>query len=225
LGQAAQTHADVIAYTDGSTGTGPGGFQAGGALPINIGHEFTVTGAGIDVSSLGVFDYTTSSQTGVGGLASDHVVTLFAVSPLGTPNPGTVTTLASVDVLAGTAAPYEDGFRFASLGSPVFLKPGTYAVVAYNLTSSDPYGDPIGGNEALGLPAPGNFVTDFRYDPYVFGTIPSSPAFPNGNGSDANDHAGASFLFNPVPEPSSWVALCGLCATGLFLFARCRRQA
>lgn len=197
------TRADLIAFTDASTGSGPGGFGAGGAVPLNIGHEFTVTGGGINVTSLGVFDFTTSTQSGTGGLASSHVVTLFQVDPLGTPSPTTVTPLASVTVPAGTAAPYESGFRFATIPS-TFLPAGDYAVIAYDLTASDPYGDPVGGNESFGLPAPGNNIKDFRYDPYVVtGTPPASPTFPNGDNGDTNEHASASFLFTNVPEPTS----------------------
>ena len=166
----------ILAYN----GTGAGAGGAGGNL--NIGREFTVTATGITVYDLGVFDW------GSDGLVNSHVVTLFSIASLGnnpaaTPVPG-----GSVTVPSGTAATLDTGFRFVSLPIPLYLTPGYYAVIAYGLNSSG--GDPYGDNG--GLPAAGNNITPYGFDPYQF-TGNVSPVFPSGG--DANNHSSASFHF------------------------------
>ena len=185
LASVAGAQTGVQAYN--GTGATTGG--AGGNL--NIGHEFTVTGTGITVQQLGVFD------NGSDGLVSSHDVTLFSIGSTGS-NP-TNTPLATVNVPAGTTAPITNGFRFEPI-TPTYLAPGNYAVIAYGLNSTggDPYGD--GG----GLPDGTNNVSDVRFDPYQF-TSAGTPAFPNSG--DGNIHAASSIIYDvgntTVPEPAS----------------------
>jgi hypothetical protein len=192
----------LIAYTDtGATaGTAPNN--------LNIGHQFSVTGAGITILDLGVWDNNSD------GLLTGHSVTLFQInSGAGTATTNvTAITGGSVFVPNGTTGTLVDGFRFTDLAAPLFLAPGDYSVIAYGLNSSglDPYGD------NGGLPVGPN-VTDISFDPFEF-TTDNSPAYPTGGA--VADFSSASFLYT-VPEPSTF-ALLGL---GLLsALALCRRK-
>jgi hypothetical protein len=197
--------AAVIAYT----GTGATAGQAGGNL--NIGRQFAVTGTGITVRDLGVWD------SGGDGLAKAHAVTLFTInSGAGAAN-ASVTPVAggSATVPASTAAPLDTGIRFTSLTAPIFLAPGNYSVVAYglNVTGGDPYAD--GGT----FPANGN-ITDIRFDPFQF-TAAASPTYPTQG--DGGNHSSASFRYdlgNTTPEPGSVAPL----AVGALGLTRRRRR-
>ena len=190
IGLSSGTHASLVAYTDAGASLG----GAGG--PLNIGRIFDVSGTGITVRDLGVLDI------GQDGLVNSHDVTLFKI---GGP-------IATVNIPAGTGATLNSGFRFEPI-TPIFLVPGTYAVLAYgtNTNGGDGYGDgggtPTGANnvsESTILGAP-------RFDPYQF-TTDASPIFPAepGNG-DSNNHSSASFLFDvgntTIPEPTSLAVL------------------
>ena len=142
---------------------------------LNIGHTFKVTGSGITVYQLGVFDYQGN------GLAAAHDVTLFAnQSPL-----------ASVTVPAGTDAPLGNGFRFAPLATPITLAAGDYSIIVYQMngdTTSDPYCE----DNASGFNAGGN-VTDAGYSPYVFDGN-GSPEYPAGGANE--NFAVCSFTYS-----------------------------
>lgn len=194
-------HAIIVAYT------GAGANAGGGAGNLNIGRQFSVTGSGITIFDLGVWD------SGGNGLVNPHTVSLFTInSGAGAANANTALFgSATVNVPAGTAAPLDSGFRFAPLATPTFLAPGNYSVVAFgtNVTGGDPYGD--GG----GFPTGGN-VSDIRFDPYQF-TSATPPPYPNGG--DTGNHSSASFRYElgnvTVPEPSIAVlALFGAAALG-----------
>jgi hypothetical protein len=198
-GGARSSSAAVIGYT----GTGAtAGTNTGN---LNIGRQFSVTGTGITVRDLGLWDNAGD------GLAASHVVTLFQVnSGAGAAN-ANVTAISggSVTVPAGTAAPLDTGMRFTALASPIFLAPGNYSVVAYglNVTGADAFGN--GG----GFPANGN-VADIRFDPFSF-TAATSPTYPVGG--DANNHSSSSFRYdlgNTTPEPGA-VALLSLGAVAV----------
>jgi lysophospholipase L1-like esterase len=152
----------------------------------NAGHEFTVTGAGVVVRDLGVWD------NGANGLVAAHAVTLFSLDKVGAGAKGTPVAGGSVTVPAGTTAALEAGYRFAPLAAPVTLAAGTYAVVAYGLNADDLPGD--GG----GLPLPVTGVADANFDAYEF-IATASPAFPSGG--DQNTHANASFRYESKVRP------------------------
>src|SRR4051794_21043619 len=89
-GLATGADAAVIAYT----GTGANAGAAGGNL--NIGRQFSVTGTGITVQDLGVWD------GGGNGLVNSHTLTLFQInSGAGAAN-ASVTPIAGVSVPSGT---------------------------------------------------------------------------------------------------------------------------
>jgi lysophospholipase L1-like esterase len=145
---------------------------------LNIGHNFTVTGDGIKVFRLGVFDYQAN------GLNASHTVTIVSRVD-GNPEP---VSGGSVTVPAGTVAPLGSGFRFAALDEPIILPAGDYTIIAYGMnggSSSDGYAEEnasgFNGNDAL---------NNAGYSPYEF-TTSESPAFPSG-GANVN-FACASF--------------------------------
>jgi len=170
--------ATTIAYT-----ADPNSAELGSAANnsgLNIGHTFTVSGGGITVFQLGVFDYQGN------GLAAAHDVTLFTNQ----------TALASVNVPAGTAAPLGNGFRFAPLATPLTLPAGNYSIIVYQMnggSTSDPYCE---GNVS-GFNAGGN-VSDAGYSPYVFDGN-GTPEYPTGGALE--NFAVCSFTYTNVFSP------------------------
>lgn len=165
----------IVAYTGSSAVLGL--ISAKG--PFDMGHEFDVTGEGISVVDLGVWDAKAD------GLAAPHTVMLFSLDRTGagaqaTPIPG-----GSVVVPAGTSAPLEDGHRFAPLPEPLSLVPGHYAVVTFGLDENDPYGD--GGN----IPLSSTGITDATFDPQNL----AKPGTQFPTGGDSKPHACASFRY------------------------------
>lgn len=139
---------------------------------LNIGHNFTVTGDGIKVFRLGVFDYQAD------GLNASHTVTLLSrAGGIATAVPG-----GSVTVPAGTVAPLGSGFRFEALDAPITLPAGDYSIIAYGMnggSSSDGYAE----ENASGFNSNDSLI-DNGYSPYEFVTT-GSPAFPSG-GANVN---------------------------------------
>ena len=187
---AASASAQIIGFTADPTATQYGTYAdnggAGGGL--NIGRTMTVTGAGIEVYQLGVFDF------GTNGLAAAHTVTLFSNQ----------TALASVTIPAGTSAPLINAFRFEPLGTPLMLPAGNYSIVAYQMDgtvyqSSDPYGNGNApGFNGGGNVSPGAGIYDFVTSP--------SPAYPGATSGE--DFAAVSFTYTDIPATSGvWTGL------------------
>jgi autotransporter-associated beta strand protein len=179
-GQSIGFTADPVA-TQYGTYADNGGASGG----LNIGRTMTVTGAGIEVFQLGVFDF------GTNGLAMAHTVTLFSNQ----------TAVASVTVPAGTAAQLINAFRFAPLSTPVFLAAGNYSIVAYQMNgtttqSSDPYGNGNApGFSGSGNVTPGAGIYDF--------VTSGSPAYPGSTSSE--EFAAVSLTFtNVLPAANVW---------------------
>jgi lysophospholipase L1-like esterase len=164
----------------GYTGSGATRGAAADHGALNIGHQLSVTRAGVTLRDLGVWDL------GADGLARAHTVTLFALDHLGENAHATAVPGGSVVVPAGTQAPLEDGFRFAALPAPLALAPGSYAVIAYDLGSDDAYGD--GGN----LPRTTTGVEHGAFVPFQFVSA-ASPAFPVGG--DSGHTSSVSFRY------------------------------
>ncbi len=165
--------AQVVGYFANPYDTIYGGASGANGNHLNIGNTFNVTGAGITVYQLGAFDWQGD------GLAISHIVTLFSNQ----------TAIASVTVPAGTAAPLNDGFRFAPLSAPVFLAAGQYAVVAYQMNASDPYGD-----YNSGLPSDFNTGASVTRGGGIFDFVTSTTAYPTQNGGGYN-FISASFTY------------------------------
>jgi hypothetical protein len=186
------------------------GLYGGGAdaSSLNMGQSFTVTGTSLNVSALGVFDF------GGDGLIASHLVSIFSVvSNVTTLVPG-----ASVTVPSGTAAPLVNGYRYASLPSPVILGPGNYYVVAFQmngyLNKSDPYSDnnsPANSNNGF------NAIAGVTDNGSVLEFNPNQgPGFPAGGSIplfSTNDFGSASFLYDAglvaTVTPSATNALTG----------------
>jgi Legume lectin domain len=183
-------------YVDSSTTTiaytaDPVSAQYGEAanteIGLNIGHNFTVTGAGIEVYQLGVFNY------GGLGLNAPHNVTLFSEVGLNNyvPVPG-----GTVMVPSGTAAPLGNGFRFAPLAAPVMLPAGSYTIVAYQMNGTNYFdSDPYAEGNVSGFIGGGN-VADTGISPYEF-TSSDSPAYPTGS-SAAENFGCVSFTYSNI---------------------------
>ena len=163
VGLAVSASAQTVGFTTDTNAEQYGTYQNAAGGLLNIGRQMTVTGAGIEVFQLGIFDYQSD------GLAVAHTVTLFD---------STATPIASVTVPAGTAAPLINAFRFASLGTPLFLPAGNYSILAYQMDSSDPYGN---GN-APGFNGGGNVSAGSGV--YRLHLPTQAPDYPNG--SDVN---------------------------------------
>ena len=171
--------ADTVGYTADVAGPFGGAGNNGG---LNIGHKFTVSGSGISIFSLGVYDYQGN------GLNASHVVALFT-------NSGAASSLitgGSVTVPAGTAATLKNGFRFAPLTAPVTLPAGNYAVIAYQMNGG-------GGSDGYAEANNTGFIGDgkvsdaggtFNFDTAGF------PTYPYQNG--AGNLASSSFTYLPI---------------------------
>jgi fibronectin-binding autotransporter adhesin len=172
---AAPAGAQILGFTADPVATTYGTYQTANGGLLNIGRTMTVTGAGIEVFQLGVFDYQGEP------LAAAHTVTLFD---------DTQTPMASVTVPAGTAAPLINAFRFAPLGAPLFLPAGTYSILAYQMTAIDPYGNGNApGFNGGGNVSPGAGVYDF--------TSSGSPTY--WNSTSGEEFASVSFTYTNVP--------------------------
>jgi len=182
-----------------------------------MGRQFTVTGSGITVIDLGVFDLNGD------GLVASHDVTLFKInSGAGAANANvSAITGGSINIASGTGASLESSFRFQSLVNPIYLAPGDYSVVAYGL-SKTPGGDPYG--EGGQLPTGGN-VSNIAFTPFQY-TSASSPAYPN-SGDNNTALSSASFRYNlgnttTTPEPGTILGLVTVGALGAL--SRQRKQ-
>jgi hypothetical protein len=196
----------IVAFN--ATGSNPNGGNFAG---LRLGNDFSVSGNGVTVTHLGVYD------SFANGLVTPHTVRLFSLSA---DNVGIE--LGSVVVPAGTAGTLDGvgsghGFRYLELAAPIFLPAGTRgSVVAYNLfgvagTNDDPYGDGAGD--------PTGNVAWFGHNRYIFDT--ASTGLPPYQGGDGNRHAAASFQYfnGAMPEPTTAsLALIGI--GGLFMRRR-----
>jgi hypothetical protein len=180
---AASASAQTVAYT-ANVNTTDDQFNN----QLNMGHIFSVSGAGIEVFQLGFFDYQNESLT------SSHAVTLFSNE----------TAIATVTIPSGPATNLLDSFAFVSLPTPIYLPAGTYTVLAYGIDDADPNGEGanIGFNGSANLS-----VVNACYD----WTTQGSPDYPGGPGdapyngyslSWDNNTATASFTYTNASWPS-----------------------
>jgi autotransporter-associated beta strand protein len=133
--------------------------------PLNFGHTFNVSGAGIEVYQLGIFDYQNQA------LAYSHSVTLFSNQ----------TAIATVTVPVGTASNLTAGFAYVSLPTPIYLQAGNYSVLAYGFYNDGiyDYQDTIAENGSIGFNNSANMTVGNGI--YNF-TTQGSPIYPGGPG-------------------------------------------
>jgi hypothetical protein len=180
--------AQTVGYIADQNGTFGSAGNNGG---LDIGHTFIVSGNGIRVLSLGVFDYQGN------GLNSSHAVALFS----GTGSGSTLVPGSTVTVPSGTSAALKDGFRFWPLSSPITLPAGNYSVIVYQMnggSGSDGYGQGTTG-----------FIGDANVSDtgttYNFETA-SPPTYPYQNPGSEN-LASCSFTYVPLPGPSDYAPI------------------
>jgi autotransporter-associated beta strand protein len=192
VGLAASASAQTVGFTADPINTQYGTYADNGGASggLNIGRNMVVSGTGIEVLQLAVYDYQSD------GLAAAHTVTLF--------NADTQTPLASVTVPAGTSAPLINAFRFEPLITPVFLPAGNYSIVAYQMNgtttqSSDPYGNGNApGFNGGGNVSPGAGIYDF--------VTSASPTYPTQTSGE--QFAAVSFTYTNVPPATGiWTGL------------------
>ena len=181
---------------------------AGAWIPgfqMTIGTPFTVGASGKTITSLGYMDKDGD------GLASPHKVGIYTLGQV---------LLGSVEVPAGTAAPYHNESRWATLGAPITLSANTTYMLAAEM-----FGDRAIQGSAFQATVGSSFVlggAGLIGDNYANGLGFKYPAIDSGASSyyyGPNLEAGA-----PVPEPGTW-AMMAVTAAGVGgYWLRRRRQ-
>jgi fibronectin-binding autotransporter adhesin len=159
--------------------------------PLNFGHTFTVSGAGIKVIQLGIFDYNNLPLT------YSHAVTIFDSSQ---------NVMGTVTIPAGPAANLIDGFAYEPLSTPIYLPAGQYMVLSYGFYFGSNNNDPIAEGGSIGFNNSANMTVgggDYDF------TTQSSPDYPGGPGDVSGGYnnvggwdyqsASASFTYTNIP--------------------------
>ena len=199
----AVTFNTVTAPFTGDSGAIPGG--------QSVGHRFDVTGAGIYVSSLafvsssgGALNAGTSAQIGIYSYTGPLYSGSFSASPV----VGATATITSSSAVSGN-------YAWESLGSSVFLAPGSYGLLATSVTLAG--GDLIGTDfNTDGLPT---FTTGQSVvaTPLLGDAVGGSLASPS---ISLRRFKIANFEFTPVPEPETYAMIAGLGLVGFGLWRK-----
>jgi len=177
VGLAGPAGAQIIGFTADPVNTQYGTYADSNGGHLNIGRDMTVSGAGIEVFQLGVYDYQSD------GLLAAHTVTLFSNE----------TAVVSVTIPAGTVAPLINAFRFEPLTAPVFLPAGNYSIVAYQMNGTNSGNDPYGNGNAAGFNGGGNVSAG----PGIYDFVTSgSPTYPTQTSGEY--FASVSFTYTNV---------------------------
>jgi hypothetical protein len=188
----AQTRADTIALSF----TPSGQTFLTGAGTDTLGWGFSLS-AEVFVTQLGVWDENNN------GLAQSHTVTIWTSAGA---------QLVQVTIPAGTGTTLTNGFRYVTLGTPIHLAAGNYAIGAlFNAFGSD---TAAVSASAIGT-APG--VT------YAGSRAVEGNGFPMNDAFDLpNSYFGPNFQFTTagVPDGGSTVSLLGFALFGLAAFRR-----
>jgi hypothetical protein len=173
--------------------------------------NFTVNGAAITVSQLGVFDS--------GGTAITGTLTVTIFNSNGTP-------VTPTETFTGNAGTLVDGDRFLSLATPVTLGPGNYSLTTTGWGPLDPNGNQAcNGNGSCGTGGldvmPPILNTGNGLVTYTGVNFGSGVYMPPLTGSTPDEFNAGSFVF--APEPGTAILL----VVGLLLLVlapRLRRQ-
>jgi autotransporter-associated beta strand protein len=153
--------------------------------PYALGRDFSVNaGKTIQVTQLGVFDSLGD------GLEASHIVHISSTDG--------VTNYTVETVVSGTANPYQRGFRFITLGTPLSLGEGNYRVWVESIGGAG--NDAFSGNlVSFDAGITGAVTIGGSYYNVTTGVIPSTPW----NDGSGNADADATFSFY---DPSSVIA-------------------
>jgi len=158
--------------------------------PLIFGQVFSVSGAGIEVSQLGFYDYNNQPLT------YSHAVTLF----------NNETPIATVTIQAGSATNFVSGFAYAALSTPIYLPAGQYTVLAYGMCNG---GADLEGDDGGKISFNDDANMSVERSVYNF-TSQGSPDYPGGPG-DVGGYglnwdeptASASFIYTDATGGSS----------------------
>jgi hypothetical protein len=191
-------YAQVFATTDGTVGT-PGFSGA----PFSVGSVFSVTGLGIDVTSLGAFSGFAPFGGGVDGSLT---VTIFSELS------GAVVGTTVVD----SSSTFANGFYYTAV-TPTFLPAGNYAISVSGYVSGS--SDVFGYVPSAQAPTYSTENVVHGYD--VFFGANNHNFFLGTEIVPAGDAVKAgSFGFTPVPEPETYAMVAGLGLIGFGLWRR-----
>jgi len=153
----------------------------------SLGMEFVVNGGRyIEVFQMGVFDDQGNGISSVSGL------TVALYTSAGALVTGTMTTVPQ-----GTGTPLVGGDRMVTLGTPVYLAPGTYVVGAWGFSSSDEntnFG--LGGVTASTMDTGGGALT-FSGGPFFNNLGVTGFPHQNTDGAPANRYGSGTFSYVP----------------------------
>ena len=187
-------------FTGGSSAI-PGG--------ASVGHRFDVTGPGIWVSSLafvsssgGALNTGTSAQIGIYSYSGPLYSGSFSASPI------TSATITS-------SSPVSGNYAWQTLGSSVFLAPGSYGILATSVT--------LAGGDSIGTAFNGDGLPTFTTSQSVVATPTLGDAVGGSLASPSIDFRRlkiANFEFTPVPEPETYAMIAGLGLVGFGLWRK-----
>ncbi len=182
-----------------------------GAIPAgqSVGHRFDVTGPGIWVSSLAFVSSSgaslnagTSAQIGIYSYSGPLYSGSFSPSPIAS---ATIT----------SSSPVSGNYAWQSLGSSVFLAPGSYGLLATSVT--------LAGGDFIGTAFNGDGLPTFTSGQNVVATPVLGDAVGGSLASPAIDLRRfkiANFEFTPVPEPETYAMIAGLGLVGFGLWRK-----
>lgn len=179
------------------------------ALPAgpSVGHRFDVTGpTGIWVSALAFVSSSgaslnpgTSAQIGIYSYSGPLYTGSFSATPLAS---ATIT----------SSSPVVDNYAWQTLGSSVYLAPGSYGLLATSVTLAG--GDLIGSSDGLPTFTTGQNVVA---TPVLGDAVGGAFASPSIN---LRRFKIANFEFTPVPEPETYAMIAGLGLVGFGLWRK-----
>ena len=175
----------------------------------SVGHRFDVTGPGIFVNALAFVSSSgsalnagTSAQVGIFSYSGPLYTGSFGASPI------TSATITSANPVSGN-------YAWQTLGSPVYLAPGSYGILVSSVT--------LAGGDSVGTTFNGDGLPTFTSGQGVVATSALGDAVGGPLASpsiDARRFKLANFEFTPVPEPETYAMIAGLGLVGFGLWRK-----